>query len=199
MKARLRKNLPLPSTEVVFINWKTTWRNSNRANNPLENFRPRTYMYLHKLAALSSELQCCFLNEICLTLGIWNLWASQTAKVSPDYKRGRVKYFYGIPLQGQEFCWEIKVNLVIGNANVLCMWEQITEAMCYNLVVKLNVYSAFCNGLVYHINRPQENTVATELFFWRWKFVIEEIDCSVNLKYKYNSLTKHTAIKTQDK
>ena len=51
----------------------------------------------------------------------------------------------------------------------------------------------------YHINRPQENTVATELFFWRWKFVIEETDCSVNLKYKYNSLTKHTAIKTQDK
>ena len=31
------------------------------------------------------------------------------------------EYLYGIPLQGQEFCLEIKVNLVIGNANVFCM------------------------------------------------------------------------------
>ena len=57
----------------------------------------------------------------------------------------------------------------------------------------------FCAGIfqIYHINRPQDNTVATELFFLRWKFVIEETDCSVNLKYKSDSLAKHTAIKTK--
>ena len=44
----------------------------------------------------------------------------------------------------------------------------------------------------YHINRPQDYTVATELFFLTRKFVIEEIECSVILKYKSNSLTKHT-------
>ena len=56
----------------------------------------------------------------------------------------------------------------------------------------------FCAGKfkIYHdINRPLDNTVATELFFVRWKFV-EKTDCSVNLKYKSNSLTKHTANKT---
>ena len=88
MKARRRTNLPIPSTEVVFINWKTTWsewRNSNRANEDTGKFFVRTYMYLHELAALSSELQCCVLNKICLTLsresGIFGAW--QTAKVSP--------------------------------------------------------------------------------------------------------------------
>ena len=51
-----------------------------------------------------------------------------------------------------------------------------------------------------HINRLQDNTVATELLFSRRKFVIEETDCSaVNIKNKSNSLTKHTAMKTQDK
>ena len=52
----------------------------------------------------------------------------------------------------------------------------------------------FCAGmfLIYHINRPQDYTVATELFFLRRKFVIEEVECSVILKYKSNSLTKHT-------
>ena len=49
------------------------------------------------------------------------------------------EYLYGIPLQGQEFCWEIKVNLGIGNADVYCMWEQMTEAMCYNLYSNANV------------------------------------------------------------
>ena len=43
-----------------------------------------------------------------------------------------------------------------------------------------------------YINRPQDYTVATELFFLRRKFVIEEVECSVILKYKSNSLTKHT-------
>ena len=35
---------------------------------PTGKFFVRTHMYLHKLAALSSELQCCVLNKICLTL-----------------------------------------------------------------------------------------------------------------------------------
>ena len=57
----------------------------------------------------------------------------------------------------------------------------MTEAMCYKLVkcrsFKLNVYSAFCNGLVlcrdilslphYLNNRLQDSTVTTELFFLR--------------------------------
>ena len=58
----------------------------------------------------------------------------------------------------------------------------------------------FCPGyfkFTILINRPQDYTVATELSFLKWKFVIKETDCSVNLKYKSNSLTKHTAIKTQ--
>ena len=69
------------------------------------------------------------------------------------------------------------------------------------MFIALFAMDLFCAGIfeVYHINRLQDNTVATELFFLRWKFVIEGIDCSVNLKNKSNSLTKHTAIITQDK
>ena len=39
-------------------------------------FRPRTYMYLHKLAALSSERQCLRFQQNMLDAeqGIWNLW-----------------------------------------------------------------------------------------------------------------------------
>ena len=53
----------------------------------------------------------------------------------------------------------------------------MTEAKCYNLVkcrILKNVYTLFsmdllCAGIfyVYHINRLQDNTVATELFFLR--------------------------------
>ena len=52
----------------------------------------------------------------------------------------------------------------------------------------------FCAGIfqIYHINRPQDYTVATELLFLRRKFVIEEVQCSVILKFESNSLTKHT-------
>ena len=93
-----------------------------------------TYMQIriHELAALSSELQCCVLNKICWTL------SRESGIFGPDKRRrfhrlSEDEYFYGTPLRGQEFCWEIKVNLVTGNA-VLRMWEQMTEAMCYNLV-----------------------------------------------------------------
>ena len=61
-------------------------------------------MYLHKLAALSSELQCCVLNKIYLTL-------SRESGIFRFDKRRRFhrlisegEYFYGTPLQGQEFC-----------------------------------------------------------------------------------------------
>ena len=51
----------------------------------------------------------------------------------------------------------------------------MTEAMCYNLVkyrilkmfIALFSMDLLCDGIfyVYHINRLQDNTVATELFF----------------------------------
>ena len=74
-------------------------------------------------------------------------WASMSREngiFGPDKRRrfhrlSEGEYLYGIPLQGQEFRWEIKVNLVIGNANVFCMWEQMSEAMCYNLYSNANV------------------------------------------------------------
>ena len=96
------------------------WRNSNRANNPLENF--------------SSEAICTFMNwrlflanfsVVFWTKYAWR-WASMSREngiFGPDKRRrfhrlSEGEYLYGIPLQGQEFCWEIKVNLVIGNANI---------------------------------------------------------------------------------
>ena len=132
--------------KLCFINWKTTWsewRNSNRANNPLENF--------------SSEAICTFMNwrlflanlsVVFWTKCAWR-WASMSREngiFGPDKRRrfrrlSEGEYLYGIPLQGQKFCWEIKVNLVIGNANVFCMWEQMTEAMCCNLYSNANVLS----------------------------------------------------------
>ena len=62
------------------------------------------------------------------------------------------------------------------------------------MFIELFAMDLFCAGIfyIYHINRPQDYTVPTELFFLRRKFVIEEVECSVILKYKSNSLTKHT-------
>ena len=62
------------------------------------------------------------------------------------------------------------------------------------MFIELFATDLFCAGIfkIYHINRPQDYTVATEVFFLRRKFVIEEVECSVILKYKSNSLTKHT-------
>ena len=147
VKARRRTNLPIPSTEAVFYklenNLKWTKKLTNRENNPLENF--------------SSEAICTFMNwrlflasfrVVFWTKCAWR-WASMSREngiFGPDkwrrfHRLSEGEYLYGIPLQGQEFCWEIKVNLVIGNANVFSMWEQITEAMCYNLCSNANVLS----------------------------------------------------------
>ena len=66
-------------------------------------FFVRTYVYLHDLASLSSELQSCVLNKICLTL-------SRESGISEPVKRRRFhrlsegEYFNGTPLQGREFC-----------------------------------------------------------------------------------------------
>ena len=67
-------------------------------------FRPRTYMYLHKLAAFLANVSVCVFNKICLTL-------SRESGIFGADKRRRFhrlisegEYFYGTPLQGQEFC-----------------------------------------------------------------------------------------------
>ena len=56
------------------------------------------------------------------------------------------------------------------------------------MFIELFAMDLFCAGIfkIYHINRLEDYTVATELFFLRPKFVIEVIEYSVILKYKSN-------------
>ena len=125
------KNLPIPRTEVVFIKWKITWsewRNSKRAKKPLKNF--------------SSEPICTFVNWRLFLANFrvvfwkkhsWR-WAGNLESLGLTNGKGftglaRASILWNSTAR-TKFCWGIKVNLVIGNANVLCMWEQMTEAMC---------------------------------------------------------------------
>ena len=71
-------------------------------------------MYLHVLAALSSELQCCVLNKISFDKLHVELGIETNGEVFIGFN-SECEYL----LQGQDFCGEIKVNLVTGN--VLCM------------------------------------------------------------------------------
>ena len=118
---------------AVFINWKKTWsewRTSNRA------IRKR-------LVNFSSEPTSTFMNWRLflpdVSVVFWTKYAGRSAgnlesgifasdKQRRFHRLNEGEYFYGT----QEFCWEIKVNLVAGSANILHMWEQMTEAMCCN-------------------------------------------------------------------
>ena len=81
----------------------------------------RTYMYLSLPAGSGSFLSCSVLffeqNMLDAEQGIQNYKfrrAWQTAKFITSWKRVNIwkHYFFGTPLQGQDFCWEIKVHLV---------------------------------------------------------------------------------------
>ena len=54
------------------------------------------------------------------------------------------EYFYGTPLQGQDFCWEINVNLVTGTV----LWKQMTETMCSQMLA-LFAMDLFCAGVLF--------------------------------------------------